>query len=108
MARKARVKVPASAKKGEVIEIKTLIPHKMETGLRKDKKTKKLIPRNIINKFVCKFDGKEVISADLHPAVAANPYFAFFTRAEKSGTYEFIWTDDKGKSTTASKKIKVN
>ncbi len=108
MARKARVKVPATAKKGEVIQIKTLIPHKMETGLRKDSKTKKLIPRNIIKKFVCKFEGKEVFSADLHPAVAANPYFAFFTRVEKSGTYEFIWTDDQGNSTKASKKITVN
>jgi sulfur-oxidizing protein SoxZ len=108
MATKARVKVPAEAKKGEVIQIKTLIPHKMETGRRKNKKTKKLIPRDIINKFVCTFDGKEVISADLHPAVAANPYFSFYTRVEKSGTFEFTWTDDKGKSTKASKKIKVN
>jgi len=107
MARKARVKVPASAKKGEVIQIKTLIPHKMETGRRKDSKTKKFVPRHIINKFVCTFEGKEVFSADIHPAVAANPYFAFFIRAEKSGTFEFTWTDDKGKSTKASKKIKV-
>jgi sulfur-oxidizing protein SoxZ len=105
---KARVKVPATAKKGEVIQIKTLIPHKMETGRRKHKKTKKLIPRDIINKFMCKFDGKEVFSADLHPAVAANPYLSFYTRVEKSGTFVFTWTDDKGKTVTASKKITVS
>jgi sulfur-oxidizing protein SoxZ len=108
MANKARVKVPAEAKKGEVIEIKTLIPHKMETGRRKDSKTKKLIPRFIINKFVCTFNGKEVFSADLHPAVAANPYLAFFVKVEESGTFEFTWTDDKGKTVKVTKKIKVS
>ena len=101
------IKMRAKSKDG-VTTVKALISHPMETGLRKDSKTKKLIPRNIINKFVCTFEGKEVISADLHPAVAANPYFAFFTRVEKSGTFEFTWTDDKGKSTKASKKITVN
>ncbi|MFL2687819.1 MAG: thiosulfate oxidation carrier complex protein SoxZ [Alphaproteobacteria bacterium] len=105
---KARVKVPATAQKGEVIQIKTLIPHKMETGRRKHKKTKKLIPQHIINKFVCKFEGKDVFSADLHAAVAANPYMAFYTRVEKSGTFNFTWTDDKGKTVKASKKIKVS
>ena len=107
MAKKPRIKVPKTAKKGEIIKIKTLILHKMETGLRKDKKTKKLVPRMIINKFVATFNGKEVFSANMSPAISANPYFAFHTKATESGTFEFTWTDDKGKTVTASRKISV-
>jgi sulfur-oxidizing protein SoxZ len=106
MAKKPRVKVPKTAKKGEVIQIKTLISHKMETGLRKNKKGKK-IPRMIIEKFVAKFNGKVVFSADLHPAIAANPYFSFYTKVTESGTFDFSWTDMKGKTVTASRKITV-
>ncbi len=105
---KPRVKVPASAKKGEVIEIKTLISHKMETGQRKDKKTGKPIPRRIINKFVATFNGETVFSMDLEPAVSANPYIKFNMRAEKSGEFEFTWVDDNGSSYKAKKKLAVN
>lgn len=107
MAKKPRIKVPKTAKKGDIIQIKTLVLHKMETGLRKDKKTKKLVPRMIINKFVATFNGKEVFSANMSPAISANPYFAFHTKATESGTFEFTWTDDKGKTVTASRKIAV-
>ena len=107
MAKKPRIKVPKTAKKGEIIKIKTLILHKMETGKRKDKKTKKKVPRMIINKFVATFNGKEVFSANMSPAISANPYFAFHTKATESGTFEFTWTDDKGKKVTASRKISV-
>jgi len=105
MAKKPRVKVPSSAKKGEVIQIKTLAPHKMETGRRKSKG--KLVPRMIINKFVAKFNGKEVFSTDMHPAISANPYFSFYAKVSESGTFEFSWTDDKGKTVKASRKITV-
>lgn len=100
---KPRVKLPKKAAKGEVIQIKTLISHTMETGQRKDKKTGEKIPRKIINKFVCTFNGKEVFSADWHPAISANPYMAFYSTATESGTFEFAWTDDDGSvySTTA-------
>jgi len=107
MAKKPRVKVPKSAKKGDLIEIKTLISHNMETGTRKGKDGK-LIPRMIINNFSCSFDGKEVFSAKMHPAVAANPYFAFYATATKSGNFEFVWTDDKGGKVTDKKEIKVS
>ncbi len=108
MARKPRIKVPKKAKAGDIILIKTLYSHKMETGLRKDKKTGKIIPRMIINSFACKFDGKEVFSATLYPANAANPYFAFFAKATKSGTFDFAWTDDAGKKVSAQAKIAVS
>ena len=108
MAKKPRIKVPKTAKSGETILIKTLMSHKMETGVRKNKKTGKLIPRKIINKFVCKFNGKEVMSADLHPAVAANPYFAFYAKATESGTFDFEWIDDSGEKYSISKKMAVS
>jgi len=108
MAKKPRVKVPKKAKAGDIVQIKTLISHKMETGNRKDKKTGKLIPRMIINKFTCNFNGKEVMSADLHPSIAANPYFAFYAKATESGTFDFTWTDDAGKSVSASGKMTVS
>jgi sulfur-oxidizing protein SoxZ len=104
---KPRVKVPKIAAKGEVITIKTLISHKMETGQRKDKKTGKIVPRKIINKFNCEFNGKTVFGCDIEPAVSANPYFQFTAKVEESGEFKFNWTDDDGKVYSKSKKIKV-
>jgi sulfur-oxidizing protein SoxZ len=92
---KPRVRVPASAKKGEVIEIKTLITHVMETGQRKDKDGK-TIPRKIINKFTAKFNGKEVFVVNLEPAISANPFIGFNFKATEAGTFEFAWQDDDG------------
>ncbi len=103
---KPRVKVPKSAKKGEIIQIKTLISHKMETGLRKDKKGK-MIPRKIINKFVATYNGTEIFNADWHAGISANPYMAFHTVATESGTLKFTWTDDDGSVYSASSKITV-
>ncbi len=103
---KPRVKVPKTAKKGEVIQIKTLIAHKMESGQRKDKKGA-VIPRKIINKFEAKYNGEVAVSADWHPAISANPYMAFHTVATESGTLEFAWTDDDGSVYTKTAKITV-
>ncbi len=103
---KPRVKVPKTAKKGDVIQIKTLIAHKMESGQRKDKKGA-VIPRKIINKFEAKYNGEVVFSADWHPAISANPYMAFHTVATESGTLEFAWTDDDGSVYTKTAKITV-
>ena len=80
---KPRVRIPRKAKAGEVVEIKSLIEHKMETGQRKGKDGKK-IPRKIINRFECKFEGDLVFASDWHPAISANPYLAFHMRAEKN------------------------
>jgi len=105
---KPRVKVPKTAAKGEVLEIKTLITHKMESGQRKDKKTGEKIPRKIINKFVCAFNGKEVFSADWAPAISANPFMSFYTTATESGTFEFTWTDDDGSVYSKTAELTVN
>lgn len=106
MAEKPRLKVPKEAKKGEIIELKTLIAHVMETGLRKDA-SGAIIPRKIINKFTCEFNGKPVFSADIEPAVAANPYIQFNAKVEESGTFKFTWVDDDGTVTTTEEKITV-
>ena len=92
---KARIKLPESAKIGDVIEVKTLISHVMETGQRKDADGK-VIPRSIINAFKASFAGKEVFSAELHPGISANPYIAFFMKVPGPGEFEFTWIDDAG------------
>lgn len=90
-----RVQVPGTAAKGELLQIKTLISHQMETGLRHDGQGK-VIPRHIINKFICRYNGEEVFSVDLHEAMAANPYLEFYVRATESGRLHFEWQEDGG------------
>jgi sulfur-oxidizing protein SoxZ len=102
----ALINVPPRAKRGDVIEIKTLISHVMETGYRKTQLGAP-IPRDIIRRFVCTYNGTEVFSADLHPAIAANPFIAFSTVAVESGTLTFTWTGDHGFSVTESARIVV-
>ena len=100
------VNVPAEAKRGEVIEIRTLAAHPMETGFRRTQ-LGEVIPRNIIRSLVCTYNGVEVFRAELHPAVAANPLVTFTTVASESGTLEFRWTGDNGFSASHSATIKV-
>ncbi len=107
MADKPRLRVPSEAKKGDVVQIKTLVSHPMETGFRKDEKGK-VIPREIINSFVCTFNGKPIFRAKLEPAIAANPYLEFTAKVEESGTFTFAWTDDNGTVTTAEAAIAVS
>ena len=90
-----RVQLPGSVTKGEVFQVKALISHQMETGLRRDS-SGSVIPRKIINKFVCRYNGVDVFVADLHEAVAANPYLEFYLRATESGRLEFVWQEDGG------------
>jgi sulfur-oxidizing protein SoxZ len=90
-----RVQLPGIVAMGEVFQVKTLIGHQMETGLRHDAKGD-VIPRKIINKFVCRHNGTQVFSADLHEAVAANPFIEFHLRATESGRLEFVWEEDGG------------
>src|SRR4029450_550604 len=101
-----RSRVPRTARTGEVIEIKTLLSHPMETGHRRDVYGK-LIPRQIIHTFTCTYNGTEVFRADWHPAVAANPYLAFFTVATESGRLRFEWIDDEGPGYATEAEITV-
>lgn len=100
------VNLPASARRGEVIEIRTLAGHRMETGFRHTE-TGELIPRDIITRFSCAYNGVEVFRADLHPAIAANPLIIFTTVATESGALEFRWSGDNGFSATHTARISV-
>jgi sulfur-oxidizing protein SoxZ len=102
----ALINVPAKAKRGEIIEIKTLMSHIMETGYRRTA-TGELIPRNIITSFTCRYNGAEIFRADLFPAIAANPFITFFTVATESGKFDFDWIGDNGFTETASAPITV-
>jgi sulfur-oxidizing protein SoxZ len=100
------INVPAYAKRGEVIAIKTLISHEMETGFRYSA-SGTLVPRNIITEFQCTYNGEEIFRARFYPAVAANPFLTFYTVATASGTITFKWTGDNGFGETASANIVV-
>lgn len=101
---KPRVKIPKSVAAGEVITIKTLISHKMESGQRKDSDGN-VIPRDIINRFEASFNGKPVFSVDIDPAVSANPYIEFTARVDEAGTFDMKWTDDAGTVTEFSQDV---
>jgi sulfur-oxidizing protein SoxZ len=100
------INLPPRAKRGEIIEVKTLIAHPMETGYRLDN-TGGRIPRDIINRFVCTYNGAEIFRAELFPAIAANPFIAFSTIAQESGELAFSWTDDRGQTQTETRQITV-
>lgn len=106
MTANVRIDVPKTAKRGEIIEVKTLVAHTMETGFRRTH-LGTAIPRNIVTTFVCSYNGVEVFRAELHPSVSANPYLQFTTVATETGTLEFKWSGDNGFSASASARIIV-
>jgi sulfur-oxidizing protein SoxZ len=92
---RALVHMQAAARRGEVIEIRALVAHPMETGYRPGADGK-VLARDIIRRFTCRYNGEIVFAAELHPAIAANPYIAFYTVATDSGSLEFKWEGDRG------------
>jgi sulfur-oxidizing protein SoxZ len=108
MAIKPRIKLDKKeAKKGELVEVKALVQHVMETGQRKDA-SGNTIPRKILNKFTCTVNGKEVFSADFEPAIAANPYIQFKFKATESGSVVLTWVDDDGSKVVGEEQITVS
>jgi sulfur-oxidizing protein SoxZ len=103
---RALITMPTGAQRGEVVEIRTLINHPMETGFRRDAGGEAL-PRDLIRRFVCRYDGETVFSAELHAAIAANPYVAFHTVATGSGVLSFTWEGDNGFVHTESRSLAV-
>lgn len=102
----ARVRMPATAKRGEVIEIRTLVQHPMESGFRLDN-TGKAIARHIVESFHCSYNGREIFRARLYPAVSTNPFFTFYAVAADSGDFVFAWKDDQGGVATATSRLDV-
>jgi sulfur-oxidizing protein SoxZ len=103
---RALITVPATAKRGEIVEIKTMMTHQMETGYRAGSDGRPL-PRDIIQRFTCSYNGAEIFRADLFPAMSANPFVAFSTVATESGTLSFTWQGDNGFSHSETAKITV-
>src|SRR5256885_15767628 len=104
---KPRIKLDKKeAKKGDIVEVKALVQHVMETGQRKDAQGQ-TIPRKILNKFTCTVAGQQVFAADFEPAVSANPYIQFKFKATESGPVVLTWTDDDGSKIVGEEKITV-
>jgi sulfur-oxidizing protein SoxZ len=101
-----RVRLPAQIRAGEVIEIRTLISHSMETGLRRDQQGQ-IIPRDIIKSFSCRFEDQPVFAMELQPSVSANPYIAFPFKAEREGTLHFTWTNDAGEERKLAQPLRL-
>ena len=100
------IQVPANARAGQVVEIRATIAHPMETGFRPGADGQP-VPRDILRRFICRYLGEVVFSAELFPAVAANPYIAFHVRAETTGPLEFEWTGDKGFAQVEQRTLQV-
>jgi sulfur-oxidizing protein SoxZ len=103
---KPRVKVPGSAAAGSAITIKTLISHPMESGQRKGSDGN-LVPRSIINRFTCDFNGQNVVDITLEPAISTNPYFEFEATVPEAGDFKFTWYDDDGSVYEETKPITI-
>ena len=101
-----RVRMPETAKRGEVIEIRTLVAHPMESGFRPDN-VGKTIARHIVEEFHCTYNGREIFRATLYPAVSTNPFFSFYVLTAESGDLEFTWTDDQGGVATTTSHLEV-
>jgi sulfur-oxidizing protein SoxZ len=99
----AKIKIKAKSKKG-VIKIRALLSHKMETGLRKNKKTGKLVPANYITDLVVKHNDKDVVVGDIGISISKNPYFAFYVTGNKGDKVAISYKDNKGKH--GSKEVK--
>ena len=110
MAARTLITAPKTARRGELIEVRTLIAHPMETGYRSDA-SGAILPRNILTRLTVRYaDGRddvEIFSADLYPAIAANPFISFSTVATASGTLRFQWDGDNGFSQTETVAIEV-
>ena len=104
---KPRVKVPKEVSIDEIVEIKTLIRHPMHSGRMKDPEGQ-TIPRQIINSFSAKFNGKEVFQMDLEPSISTNPYIVFQYKVKESGKFDFEWLDDNGEIYSISKEMTVS
>ncbi len=103
---RALINMPKTARRGEVIEIRALIGHPMETGYRPGADGV-VLKRDIIRRFTVRYNGEQVFAAELHQAISANPYIAFHTVATDSGTLAFSWEGDNGFSQTETAAITV-
>lgn len=101
-----RISIPEKVNAGDIIELKAMIQHPMETGYRRDQKGK-VIPQNIITSFRCSYDERTIFEATFLPGIAANPFLTFFVRATHTGTLVFRWTDQVGETWSEKRTLSV-
>ena len=101
-----RLKVPKTAKRGEIIELKVLIQHPMESGYRRNSQGE-AIPRNILNLFECFYGQDIIMSGELGPGIAANPILTFHARATETAIIRFRWTEQTGKEFEETAQLNV-
>ena len=94
MEKQRKLKYKETVTQGELVKVKTLAEHEMESGVRRDEKTGVIYPRLIIQSVIAKYNGKIVFKANWFSGVSANPYLAFYITAKESGLIEIEWKDD--------------
>lgn len=95
MSTRALLHAPASAPRGSVVEIRATVAHPMETGYRRGSDGE-MLPRELVRRVEARFEGDLFFAAELHAAIAANPYLAFHLRLPGSGELRVRWTGDRG------------
>jgi sulfur-oxidizing protein SoxZ len=100
-----RIRIPRQARAGEVIEIRTLMEHPMESGIRGANLS--AVPRDMLGRLLVRMNGETVFAADLGNGTAANPYHVFFVRVQRTSEFEFTWTDERGRSARATARVQV-
>jgi len=81
------------------VELLVLISHPMETGLRRDKKTGRLIPAHFITNISVKLNGQLVAAAELGRSISRNPLLGFrLKKADSGDTIRVTWADNRGAS----------
>jgi sulfur-oxidizing protein SoxZ len=103
----SRLEVPAQTRKGEAVPVRIIIKHPMETGFRRDDEGR-VVPKNVVSRFVCRYNGEEVFRAELGSGISVNPLLHFYTLATESGEIECAWTDDSGEQGSARAPITVS
>jgi sulfur-oxidizing protein SoxZ len=101
-----RIRIPRSARASEVIEIRTLIEHPMETGLRHE--GARAVPRDMLTRLLVRMNGETLLAAEFRNGTSANPYHVFFVRIERTSTFDFTWTDGAGRSARAEARVSVS
>lgn len=101
-----RIRIPRTARAGEAIEIRTLIEHPMETGLRHDG-AGKVAPRDMLVRFTVRMNNEVILAAELRNGTSANPYHVFFVRIARTSRFDFEWADERGQVARASAQVTV-
>ncbi|MBF0308364.1 MAG: thiosulfate oxidation carrier complex protein SoxZ [Magnetococcales bacterium] len=93
--------------KGAVVEVKTLLTHPMESGLRKDPNSGETVPAHFVEEVVVTYLGKEIIRSQWTGGISKNPFFSFKLKATASGPVQVTWKDNKGESFTETAQVAV-